>query len=102
MCLNVDDAKATGTLTVARVAHEEIVELACTIIAVPLCVVDSMAAETKASEGLAGAEKQKRFEVKKWNAVCLWAWGEAHDGSMRATGSACGPYVADMPALNSR
>jgi hypothetical protein len=21
-------------------------------------------------------EPQKRFEIKKWNAVALWAWGE--------------------------
>ena len=23
-----------------------------------------------------GAQVQKRFEVKKWNAVALWAWGK--------------------------
>jgi hypothetical protein len=23
-----------------------------------------------------GAKKGKRFEIKKWNAVSLWAWGK--------------------------
>eukprot|EP00976_Prorocentrum_cordatum_P051360 1037137-Prorocentrum_minimum.AAC.2 len=26
------------------------------------------------------AKKQRRFEIKKWNAVALWAWGKPARG----------------------
>lgn len=27
------------------------------------------------ASSIAGAKGPKRFEIKKWNAVALWAWG---------------------------
>ena len=35
--------------------------------------VDSDNESAAASSGL-GSKEKKRFEVKKWNAVALWAW----------------------------
>jgi hypothetical protein len=34
-----------------------------------------MATESKAPETAAASAPMKRFEIKKWNAVALWAWG---------------------------
>lgn len=31
--------------------------------------------EASSSAGPSSTKKPKRFEIKKWNAVALWAWG---------------------------
>jgi hypothetical protein len=31
--------------------------------------------EEQSSSSSKGAGSKKKFEVKKWNAVALWAWG---------------------------
>ena len=31
--------------------------------------------ESSSSVASSSAKKAKRFEIKKWNAVALWAWG---------------------------
>ncbi|KAH6684453.1 putative E3 ubiquitin-protein ligase RBX1 [Halenospora varia] len=36
--------------------------------------VKKVAGKVKAGGADAGADGKKRFEVKKWNAVALWAW----------------------------
>lgn len=33
------------------------------------------AGEASSSAGPSSSKKPKRFEIKKWNAVALWAWG---------------------------
>lgn len=33
------------------------------------------AGESSCSHGPSSSKKPKRFEIKKWNAVSLWAWG---------------------------
>lgn len=33
------------------------------------------AGEASSSSGPSSTKKPKRFEIKKWNAVALWAWG---------------------------
>jgi hypothetical protein len=32
--------------------------------------------ESSSSGASSSAKKTKRFEIKKWNAVSLWAWGD--------------------------
>lgn len=33
--------------------------------------------EASSSAGPSSTKKPKRFEIKKWNAVALWAWGNS-------------------------
>ena len=41
------------------------------------CIIAAAAGPPKDEEGVpANANVKKRFEVKKWNAVALWAWGK--------------------------
>lgn len=35
------------------------------------------------------AKKGKRFEIKKWNAVALWAWGKSSNLHLEAAGDSC-------------
>ena len=37
----------------------------------------------------AAAAPAKRFEVKKWNAVALWAWGASHSVLLLVSGDRC-------------
>ena len=40
--------------------------------------IDVDAAPGPSQEGPSSSgKKDRRFEIKKWNAVALWAWGEA-------------------------
>ena len=42
--------------------------------------IESTAAAAAAPAAAAAASEQPRFEVKKWNAVALWAWGTSFAG----------------------
>jgi E3 ubiquitin-protein ligase RBX1 len=41
--------------------------------------INAPAGEGSSSAGPSSSRKpNKRFEIKKWNAVALWAWGTMH------------------------
>lgn len=42
---------------------------------VPVGEGSSAAVPSSSSAASSSSKKPKRFEIKKWNAVALWAWG---------------------------
>ncbi|TVY51593.1 E3 ubiquitin-protein ligase RBX1 [Lachnellula cervina] len=53
--------------------------------------------KSKAGASEAGVDGKKRFEVKKWNAVALWAWDIVVDNC-----AICRNHIMDLCMYNGR
>ena len=56
----------------------------------------AVAKASKSGAGETGGDNKKRFEVKKWNAVALWAWDIVVDNC-----AICRNHIMDLCKLTT-